>query len=78
MCVCVCVYKIYCNLGKFKGFQSMNGASPMVQWVIEKIPWSRKWHPTPVFLPGESHAWEVTVHVVADSQTLLSTWYMVT
>ena len=20
-----------------------------------KIPWRRKWHPTPVFLPGESH-----------------------
>ena len=23
-------------------------------WVW-KIPWSRKWHPTPVFLPGKSH-----------------------
>ena len=23
--------------------------------VIEKIPWSRKWQPTPVFLPGKSH-----------------------
>ena len=22
---------------------------------VEKIPWSRKWHPTPVFLPGEFH-----------------------
>ena len=21
-----------------------------------KIPWRRKWHPTPVLLPGESHA----------------------
>ena len=20
-----------------------------------KVPWSRKWHPTPVFLPGEFH-----------------------
>ena len=20
-----------------------------------KIPWRRKWHPTPVFLPGKSH-----------------------
>ena len=20
-----------------------------------RIPWRRKWHPTPVFLPGESH-----------------------
>ena len=23
-------------------------------WVC-KIPWRRKWQPTPVFLPGESH-----------------------
>ena len=22
---------------------------------VEKIPWRRKWHPTPVFLPGKSH-----------------------
>ena len=22
---------------------------------IGKIPWSRKWQPTPVFLPGKSH-----------------------
>ena len=64
--------------GTLEVIWSMNGASPMVQWVIGKIPWSRKWHPTPVFLPGESHAWEATVHVVAESQILLSTWYMVT
>ena len=25
-------------------------------WVW-KIPWRRKWQPTPVFLPGESHGW---------------------
>ena len=24
---------------------------------VRKIPWRRKWHPTPVFLPGESHGW---------------------
>ena len=22
-----------------------------------KIPWRRKWHPTPVFLPGKSYGW---------------------
>ena len=22
---------------------------------VRKIPWSRKWQPTPIFLPGESH-----------------------
>ena len=24
---------------------------------VGKIPWKRKWQPTPVFLPGESHGW---------------------
>ena len=22
---------------------------------VEKLSWKRKWHPTPVFLPGKSH-----------------------
>ena len=22
---------------------------------VRKIPWRRAWHPTPVFMPGESH-----------------------
>ena len=38
--------------------------------------WSRKWQPTPVFLPGGSHGWgalQATVHGVAKSQTWLST-----
>ena len=30
---------------------SRNGFDPWVR----KIPWRRKWQPTPVFLPGESH-----------------------
>ena len=33
---------------------------------VRKIPWRRKWPPTPVFLPGEFHG-------VAKSQTWLST-----
>ena len=39
---------------------------------IGKIPWSRKWQPTPVFLPGESHgqrSWRAVVHMVAESDT---------
>ena len=37
---------------------------------VRKIPWRRKWHPTPVFLPGDSHrgAWKATVHGVIESQ----------
>ena len=26
-----------------------------VHSLVGKIPWKRKWQPTPVFLPGESH-----------------------
>ena len=48
VCVCVCIYK----------------ASQSVVWLqcrrpgfdpwVGKIPWRRKWQPTPIFLPGES------------------------
>ena len=42
---------------------------------VRKIPWRRKWQPTPMFLPGKSHrgAWWVTVHGVAKSRTRLAT-----
>ena len=50
-----------------------------------KIPWRRKWQPTPVFLPRESRGqrtWWVTVHGIAKSQIRLSnshfTFYIVT
>ena len=38
---------------------------------VRKILWRRKWHPTPVFLPGRSHGQEAWV---AKSQTGLSNW----
>ena len=28
---------------------------------LERFPWRRKWQPTPVFLPGESHGWRSLV-----------------
>ena len=28
---------------------------------VRQIPWSRKWQPTPVFLPGKSHGWRSLV-----------------
>ena len=31
-----------------------NGRLRFDPWVW-KIPWKRKWQPTPVFLPGKSH-----------------------
>ena len=42
---------------------------------VRKIPWRRKWQPTPVFLPGKSMdrgAWWATVHGVTKNQTHLS------
>ena len=32
-----------------------------VRSLVRKIPWRRKWQPTPVFLPGESHGWRSLV-----------------
>ena len=53
VCVCLCLCAYIC------------GASLIAQWVknlpaiqetwVRMIPWRRKWQPTPVFLPGESH-----------------------
>ena len=41
-----------------------------------KVPWRRRWQPTPVFLPGESHGRRslagCTVHGVAETRTCLS------
>ena len=42
---------------------------------VRKIPWRRKWQPTPVFLPGKSHgqgAWGATVDGIAKGQTWLT------
>ena len=43
---------------------------------VRKIPWRKKWQPTPVFLPGESHGRRslmgYTVHGIAKSRTRLS------
>ena len=41
--------------------------------VITQDPWSRKWQPIPVFLPGKIPRTEATVHGVAKSQTQLTT-----
>ena len=30
---------------------------PVFDRWVRKIPWRRKWQPTPVFLPGKSHGW---------------------
>ena len=50
-----------------------HGVNP---WV-ERILWSRKWQPAPVFLPEEFHgqrSWQATVYGVAKSRAWLSDW----
>ena len=37
---------------------------------VKKIPWSRKWQPTSLFLPGKSHG-EATVHGVAKESNMI-------
>ena len=52
--------------------------SPAMQetWVPSlggKIPWRRKWQPTPVFLPGnptDPEVWWATVHGVAEESDM--------
>ena len=42
-----------------------------LQFLGRKIPWRRKWQPTPVFLPGKSHGQKsmwATVHGIAESE----------
>ena len=44
---------------------------------VRKIPWRRKWQPTPVFLPEKSHGQRslvATVHGVVKDRTRLSDW----
>ena len=43
---------LWCLSGKESTSHSRRGKFD--PWV-RKIPWRRKWQPTPVFLPGESH-----------------------
>ena len=50
------------NLKRKKTFKWLSGKEPICQhrrhgfhlWV-RKIPWKKKWQPTPVFLPGKFH-----------------------
>ena len=64
VCVCVCVYVcvytyIHTYILGFPGdpvIQNMLAMQEMwVQSLGQKNPWSRKWQPTPVFLPGKLH-----------------------
>ena len=54
--------------------QSMGSRSQtrLSDFIFTFMHWRRKWHPTPVFLPGESQGWEAwraAVYGVAQSDT---------
>ena len=41
---------------------------------VRKIPWRRKWHPTPVFLPGKSHGQRTLAGYSPCGHTELDDW----
>ena len=41
--------------GKDSTYQCMRCKRCRFNHLVEKIPWSRKWQPIPIFLPGKSH-----------------------
>ena len=47
------IIKLYSVAQNIKNLLAMQ--ETWVQTQVRKIPWRRKWQPTPVFLPGESH-----------------------
>ena len=65
MCVCVCVCVCVCTYiyrgfpggasGKESARQCRRYKRRGFNPCFRKIPWNRKWQPTPVFLPGKSH-----------------------
>ena len=45
---------------------------------VGKIPWRRKWQPTPAFLPGKSHeqrTWQATIHGVKRRRGRQRIWW---
>ena len=66
-----CVYK-YKELsrwlsGRESACQCMNHRRHEFDPWLRKIPWRRKWHPSPVVLPGkptDRGAWQAVVHGV--------------
>ena len=64
--------------GKESSCQRRRGKRQVFGPWVGKAPWSRKWQPTPVFLPGKFHGQRslggATVHRFTKSQIRLSYW----
>ena len=70
MCMYICgyIYIIFPHGKDGKEYTCQCRRHEFDPWV-GKIPWSRKWQPTSVFLPEDFHdreAWWATVHGVAN------------
>ena len=51
--------RIYPECEKYESKHSRQQSCPQLGYysAIGPLGWRRQWHPTPVFLPGESHGW---------------------
>ena len=48
------IYSMYDSLMVIEVFFSLNFVQSLIKVILEAI-WRRRWHPTPVLLPGKSH-----------------------
>ena len=55
VCVCVCVWQLNSSGSDCKESACNAGDPGLIPGSVRKIPWRRKWQPTPVFFPGEAH-----------------------
>ena len=72
--ICVCIYIILDKRNKLDANSYIFICPHICLCVCVCVYWRRKWQPTPVFLPGESHgqrrtAWWAAVYGVAKSWT---------
>ena len=69
------VFTDWCMLehgGKESTCQCRRCRTPGFHPWIEKIPWRRKWQPTPILLPGESHGQKILAGYSPWGRTRLS------
>ena len=72
---CIFFYNVTCSLPGFWAPRDQDCS--FVFTGLCSAYWRRRWHPTPVLLPGKSHGrgvWWGTVHGVAKSRTRLSSF----
>ena len=57
--ICISMYRASLVAQTVKNLPAM--WRPGFNHWVRKIPWRRKWQPTPVLLPGKSHGWRSLV-----------------